>query len=121
VSQPRGLQEPDVLPQPELEQAICCAVCSQSVTARRHFLEVEGSHERTFRNPAGYSFHVLCFREAPGCRVQGRPTTEASWFAGTAWSFAFCQGCGQHLGWHYGRGEQPAFFGLVAPRLVGWR
>lgn len=113
--------KPVELPRTELKAVIYCAECSHVITQRKYELAVDGSHERTFRNPAGYSFHVLCFREAPGCEVQGQPTAEASWFADTAWSFAFCQACGQHLGWHYTRRTKPAFYGLIAPRLLGWR
>lgn len=121
MARPVSAEELAVLPQPEKAQVIACADCGHTVTQKQHALSVEGSHERTFRNPAGYSFHVLCFAEAPGCQVQGHPTTEASWFPNTAWTFAFCEACGQHLGWHYIRKAEPAFYGLIAPRLTGWR
>jgi hypothetical protein len=80
-------------------------------------MEQNGSHEHTFRNPAAYSFHLVCYREAPGCRREGAATLDATWFSGYAWSFALCAGCGQHMGWFYGRGND-SFAGLIATRLV---
>ena len=121
MAEPVTTEQPEVLPQTQPSRSIHCAECSHFVTSPSHATSVDGAHERTFRNPGGYSFHVLCFSEAGGCEVKGRPTTDASWFEGTAWAFAFCKGCGQHLGWHYSRREGEPFFGLVAPRLTGWK
>lgn len=108
-------RQADPLPRPEL--AIRCRACGHEITRRRDAIEVDGAHEHTFRNPAGYSFHVLCFRAAPGCLTAGPPTAEATWFAGYAWSFAVCGECHEHLGWRYS-GKADSFFGLIATRLV---
>lgn len=104
-------------PQTEREGSVLCAACQHVITSRRSQIEMNGAHEHTFRNPAGYSFHVLCFGEAPGCIRGGDPTDNASWFAGFAWSFALCGRCHQHLGWHY-VGPSTSFFGLIATRLL---
>jgi hypothetical protein len=121
VNQPNTSDRPKRSAQVELARVICCAKCSHPITKPQHATTVDGDHQRTFRNPGGYSFHVLCFAQAEGCDVKGRPTTDASWFADTAWAFAVCQGCGQHLGWQYSRLTGEPFFGLIAPRLTGWK
>ncbi|MFN8607321.1 MAG: cereblon family protein [Vulcanimicrobiota bacterium] len=95
---------------------ILCKQCYQVVTHPEAAIQVAGKHEHTFRNPAGYSFHVLCFSQAPGALESGEPTSEACWFAGYAWSFAVCLQCHHHLGWWY-RG-QGSFAGLIATRLI---
>jgi len=33
--------------------------------------------------------------------LQGRPTTEFSWFEGYSWQVAVCSECGEHLGWRF--------------------
>ncbi|MBT9583163.1 hypothetical protein IV102_07430 [bacterium] len=111
--------EPLQAPQAQPEKAIVCRDCGHEITRHRSAIEVGGAHEHTFRNPGGYSFHVLCFGEAPGCLNAGQPSQEATWFAGYAWSFALCAACHGHLGWCYrGPGEPVQFAGLIATRLV---
>jgi hypothetical protein len=113
TSDPAGLADPRTEPQ----RMILCRKCEGTVTSQKHAVDVQGAHEHTCRNPAGYSFHLLCFREAPGCLCVGDLTTEATWFPGWAWNFALCVACHQHLGWHYA-GSVPSFYGLIATRLV---
>ena len=103
--------------QPQRDPSICCLACGHPVTRPKAAIEQGGCHEHTFRNPAGYSFHVLCFSEAPGCLSEGHPSSEASWFAGFTWTFGLCQGCRTHLGWWYRRAEV-TFAGLIATRLA---
>lgn len=90
-----------------------CKKCAHDVTKAEHAAQ---PHEHTFRNPAGYSFHVLCYSEAAGAGDVGIPTTEACWFPGYAWTFAICRQCNEHLGWWY-TGEK-RFAGLIATRLI---
>lgn len=98
---------------PRLDPVVRCRSCGHAITRPGAATEVLGAHEHTFRNPAGYSFHVLCFDEAPGCLTLGPATLAATWFPGYAWALAVCGGCHEHLGWSYG-----AFFGLIATRLL---
>jgi len=100
----------------QAQAVVICKECNQVVTTPQAAIEVAGKHEHTFRNPAGYSFHVLCYGQAPGALRTGEPTREACWFAGYAWSFALCSNCQQHLGWWY-EGEVP-FAGLIATRVL---
>src|ERR1017187_1902930 len=92
-------------PLSQLEGLVLCRSCGHVITSDRAACAKDGRHEHTFRNPTGYSFHLLCFGEAPGCKFSGPPTDEATWFPGYAWNFALCAGCGTHLGWGY-QGEE---------------
>ncbi|MDZ4836867.1 MAG: cereblon family protein [Candidatus Melainabacteria bacterium] len=95
------------------EKSVFCKKCGHEITKATFVVE---PHDHTFRNPAGYSFHVLCYSDAPGAANVGLPTTEASWFKDHAWTFAICNQCTTHLGWWY-RGPT-TFAGLIATRLV---
>lgn len=95
------------------QKTIRCKSCGHDIT--RPALAIE-PHEHTFRNPAGYSFHVLCFSDAPGAADVGDSTTEACWFPGYAWTFAICMQCKSHLGWWYNGSDR--FAGLIATRLL---
>jgi hypothetical protein len=97
----------------EEQKAVRCKNCGYDITSPSLAIQ---PHEHTFRNPAGYSFHVLRYSDAEGAADVGECTTEASWFAGYAWSFALCRRCQTHLGWWYtGTGR---FVGLIAQRLI---
>jgi len=95
------------------QKAVRCKNCGHTVTDPA--LAVE-PHEHTFRNPAGFSFHVLCYSDAPGASDVGETTTEASWFPGYSWTFAICTQCRGHLGWWYSGRDR--FAGLIATRLL---
>lgn len=120
MTEVRPTIEADPAPLPEAEpcRSILCKECDHPLTHLGRKIEAEGSYEHTFRNPAGYSFHVVCFSEAPGCQTTGVPTRQATWFKNYAWSFAACHQCGQHVGWLY-TGLEDEFFGLIATRLKG--
>ena len=95
------------------EKIVRCRNCQHEITKPEFAIQ---PHEHTFRNPAGYSFHVLCYSDASGAAEAGEPTAEASWFRGYQWSFAICIQCHNHLGWWY-RGKD-RFAGLIATRLI---
>ncbi len=101
-----------------VDEPIRCRRCQTEVT--RHELAVHraGGHEHTFRNPAGYSWRIACFADAPGCGATGEPTTDASWFAGYAWSYSHCGSCNRHLGWWF-VDTGSSFVGLITTRLNG--
>jgi len=101
------------------DDALYCAGCGHLVTRTRWKISMGGS-ERVFTNPLGVTFRVVCFSDAPGAAAEGAPTDAHTWFAGYAWNFALCRGCGRHLGWRYRRetgGDR--FFGLIRDRLSG--
>lgn len=97
----------------QVRKDVRCKNCGYTITSPSFEIQ---PHEHTFRNPAGYSFHVLCYSAAPGAAEAGAPTTEASWFEGHAWSFAICVQCHNHLGWWYV--GPTSFAGLIATRLI---
>jgi len=109
--------------QPEEDRNLYCFVCGRIVTSVDHRIPVQGAREHTCTNPGGYVYTIGCFREAEGCEEAGELTEAFSWFPGFAWRYAFCGGCGVHLGWVYeGSGETPeGFFGLILNRLVAGR
>jgi hypothetical protein len=100
----------------QVDDTIRCGRCKHGITAGKYAIEVSGSHAHTFRNPAGWSFRIGCFADAPGAAAAGPPTTAATWFPGYAWRMAHCGGCGTHLGWWFVGTD--AFAGLVLARLV---
>lgn len=97
----------------QTQKSVRCKNCGHVITSPALAIE---PHEHTFRNPAAYSFHVLCYSDAPGAADAGDSTNEASWFPGYAWTFAICQQCHNHLGWWYSGRDR--FAGLIATRLV---
>jgi hypothetical protein len=103
-------------PHPGGGRPILCRACGRRITAHEEKIAVNGSHQHTFFNPSGIVYELGCFRLAPGCQEAGPATTEFTWFAGYAWRFVLCAGCGSHLGWSYAMRES-SFFGLILAQL----
>ena len=102
---------------PELEgEHLVCVNCLHRITKNESRISMNGGNEHIFTNPLGETFRLGCFRDAPGCRVFGEPTTEHTWFPGYAWAVAVCGGCGEHLGWQYTGADR--FYGLIVKKLV---
>jgi hypothetical protein len=97
-------------------EQILCRRCGRYITSGKQRISVNGSHQHTFANPEGISFHIGCFARVQGCSFVGEPTGEWSWFRGYAWSVAYCAGCGLHLGWRYSSADD-VFHGLVLRSL----
>jgi hypothetical protein len=95
---------------------IVCNACGHPITSEDERIGMQGAHEHTCVNPHGLVFRIGCFAAAPGCRAMGVPTTDFTWFAGFAWCYALCGGCGTLLGWFY-RGAGSSFFGLILDRI----
>lgn len=106
-------------PRTESQRPICCKSCGQVIAKRAdRGAAVEGD-EHTFRNPAGYSFHVVVFGQAEGCKQVGAAVSQDSWFPGYCWQITLCRECETHLGWFFSGGEAASFYGLIATRLSG--
>lgn len=97
----------------EEEKVVRCKNCEHEVTKASNAIE---PHEHTFRNPFGYSFHILCYSDAPGTMNVGDPSLVATWFPDHAWSFAVCQQCKGHIGWWWTGPSK--FVGLIAARVI---
>lgn len=93
-----------------------CLSCHKKITEEKERFLYDGKTEFQFTNPDGFVFDIITFRTADGCREEGLPTLENTWFKDHSWSFAFCSRCGLHLGWKYS-GEFN-FFGLIKSRIV---
>jgi hypothetical protein len=119
-----GAEEGALLGEPALREAadvllkrwLRCRHCRERVTAEDDRTVVEGEHVHRRTNPAGIAFEFGCFLAARGAQVVGEPTFEHTWFAGRAWAYSMCRGCGTHLGWHF-EGRDPAFHALILDRL----
>jgi hypothetical protein len=99
------------------DDPILCRACGSRITSVAAMIAVSGSHRHRFTNPAGVTYQIGCFSAAEGCLVYGEPTQEHTWFKGYDWSFAFCQRCHHHLGWHY-QSSGVSFFGLILDNLI---
>ena len=99
------------------EKRLFCALCRYPVTHEDERVPVNGRHEHTCTNPAGHTFGIGCFREAPGCGAIGEATEAHTWFKGYAWRIAICAGCEHHLGWRF-QASADYFFGLILDRLT---
>ena len=95
-----------------------CAACGHLLagTARRHPVEGRERHVRT--NPGGYTYAMRTYDDAPGCRVNGSPSSVHSWFPPLDWRLAVCGGCGAHCGWSFGTDAAPAFIALIENRFI---
>ena len=99
------------------ETPLICSLCSGTITSSSQAISKNGQHEHAFSNPAAIACEIRCFREAPGCVVQGEATTDFSWFSGYAWQYALCATCLSHLGWRFSS-DRDSFFGLITGRLL---
>lgn len=112
---PRGTRERETVTR--RDDRVRCGQCRATLTFRELAVERGGAHEHTFRNPAGYSWTLRCFRDAAGCTSVGELTGEATWFAGYEWCLAQCASCGRQLGWWF-VGDGPPFVGLIKTRIA---
>jgi hypothetical protein len=102
-----------------VDDGVRCAACGAVLTSRLERIEVDGSHEHSFVNPAGLVFRIGCFGRAPGCAEVGQPSPEWSWFPPHRWTIGLCGTCGTHVGWAFRASGPIAFWGLVLDRLAG--
>jgi hypothetical protein len=96
--------------------ALVCWECGARVTSPAAQIAVGGAHQHTCTNPHGYRYVIGCFAVAPGCALEGEPSTFWTWFPGHSWQVANCAACRTLLGWRFADGER-AFFGLILEQL----
>ncbi len=122
VSKTKGKKKTDVetlkKDQEDEEKYILCGKCENKITLPSHKMEVQGSFNHTFLNPAGHVFHIGCFGKADGCIVLGIPTSEWTWFQNNEWRTAVCSQCFEHLGWFFSSPQGKDFFGLILDSLI---
>ena len=112
------LEDEAVEKEPDWEEQILCRQCYQVITSPIERMEVQGSHQHTFANPAGILYQIGCFRLVRGCSYAGPATEEWSWFKGLKWRIAVCSNCFTHLGWIFLSAWNESFHGLILDRLV---
>ena len=115
------IAEPEVQPDTatatgDTENDWLCAWCHHRVANDKDRFPYNGKDEFTFSNPEGIRFAIITFSRTLGCRQNGTPTLEHTWFPDYAWSFCLCDSCGQHLGWYYR--SKIEFAGLIIARIV---
>jgi len=133
---PAKIAEPDILSRfiPQLKNSkslketpiIICRACHFTITSPLFLMPVGQSAYHVFTNPSGMRFDIQTFDIASGCIVSGTFTDHFSWFPGYLWQYAYCEGCGEHLGWHYklaqgqeaGDPEGFRFFALITDHLM---
>lgn len=101
----------------EAQPSLFCSACLSLITDEKSAIEIDGTHRHTCTNPAGLTFTIGCFDEAPGCTQAGAPTGEFTWFPGYRWSIALCIRCRKHLGWVF-LGSADRFYGLILSELI---
>lgn len=95
-----------------------CAACGHEIARPSDRTDIDGRHAHEFLNPAGITFRVGCFRDAPGCVAVGERSTVWSWFPGFAWQVVLCARCHAHLGWGFSATDDiTRFFALILDRL----
>lgn len=108
---------------------IACKACHYTITSPLSLYPIQGSSHHVFTNPSEMSFDLQTFESAEGCIISGSLLSQFSWFPGYRWQYAYCKGCGEHLGWHYvsasdehsqslTKHEIPRFFGLITDHLI---
>jgi hypothetical protein len=100
-------------------RVVVCAACDHLVARVADRIEVAGREHHTCVNPAGFVYHIACYRHAPGCGGHGPFVPEHSWFAGYSWQIRTCLGCSTHLGWAFVSDDSSAapFHGLIRDRV----
>lgn len=101
----------------EQQRGLLCKSCNAMITDENQRVDIAGSHQHTFFNPAGIVFELGCFKNAPGCSAMGESSAEFTWFAGYVWRVAVCRSCSAHLGWQF-TGADNLFYGLILPKLI---
>ncbi len=103
----------------EEEEKLYCAKCGRLITKGTWRISMSGGHEHTFFNPSGMIFKLFCFKEAPGVRGQGAPSSEFTWFKGYKWQVVHCASCSKQMGWRFMGSRAPrVFFALIQSKLI---
>lgn len=101
-----------------MSDLLLCRYCGSAITQTTEKMAIARHEHHRFTNPAGITYSIGCFHNAPGCDIHGTPTMEDTWFGGYLWQVATCSGCHDHLGWYYENTKNQFFFGLIQSRLI---
>ncbi|XP_066935165.1 protein cereblon-like [Clytia hemisphaerica] len=101
---------------------LACERCKSLITDKDELFSLSKRGPMgAFVNPGGVIHETLTFYKANHLRLQGRATTEYSWFPGYAWTIAICKTCHRHMGWKFTATKKELkpkkFWGLVRAAL----
>eukprot|EP00898_Chlorokybus_atmophyticus_P001991 jgi/Chlat1/2793/Chrsp187S02914 len=104
-----------------------CRTCGVEVGRKEDVMNMsEDGPINAFVNSQGYVHEALTMRMVRGLVCEGRPETANSWFPGYAWTIAYCETCGEHMGWLFTaadrialpKGHPERFWGLRRASLT---
>lgn len=94
-----------------------CVRCGTLITNSAALVNIIGSRDHSYVNPAGIRCNFTTFIECENVLVDEQLYLEHSWFNGYGWRFLMCTNCMLHLGWKFdsvGKGVAPeGFFGVL--------
>lgn len=81
---------------------LCCKACGAKICAREDIfsMNVEGPLQN-YVNQGGHVHETLTVYNAANLSLQGRPSSEQSWFPGYSWIICVCSNCSHHIGWKF--------------------
>ena len=98
------------------DDVIYCKACGNRICTEQDRITINDAHIHTCSNPSGYVYTFGCFRDAPGCLVLGKATSEHTWFSGYEWCISVCNHCNEHMGWIFVNAD--SFYALITERLT---
>lgn len=101
---------------------LCCTRCKAKICHKEDIFSMSVSGcQATYVNPAGCVHETLTVLKAESLSLNGRPSTEFSWFPGYAWTVCSCSHCDVHIGWRFtatNKKLQPeVFYGISRSNL----
>lgn len=97
---------------------LLCGFCHAPIVRIHDTLPAGENQPFRYVDSDGIPLQVGCYRQAPGCDIVGQAVPAPLRFRGFSQQLAVCGDCNEHLGWHYQRGEQRDFFGLILDKLI---
>uniref|UniRef100_A0A8D0L9Y0 Protein cereblon n=1 Tax=Sphenodon punctatus TaxID=8508 RepID=A0A8D0L9Y0_SPHPU len=104
--------------------SLCCKHCQDTeITTKNEIFSLSlCGPMAAYVNPHGYVHETLTVYKACNLSLNGRPSTEHSWFPGYAWTIAQCRICGSHIGWKFTATKKEMspqkFWGLTRSALL---
>ncbi|CAN7998462.1 unnamed protein product [Ixodes hexagonus] len=81
---------------------LTCKECGSKMAERGDVFSMsQQGPQGAYVNPHGYIHEMITVRKASGVYLNGRPSSQYSWFPGYAWTILQCRGCHGHVGWKF--------------------
>ncbi|XP_075570489.1 protein cereblon isoform X3 [Pelecanus crispus] len=104
--------------------SLCCKQCQDTeITTKNEIFSLSlCGPMAAYVNPHGYIHETLTVYKACNLNLNGRPSTDHSWFPGYAWTIAQCRICANHMGWKFTATKKDMspqkFWGLTRSALL---